>query len=156
MEVVWKTSGKYTIIMRWVVFISLFFTNLIAVAQVDSVGLKDAMQKLDKALLQKDEVVLKSVLHKDVSYGHSNGWIQSKEDILNDFKSGKLTYNKIENNSSAIVRIDKKFATVKTNTNAEGSVNGTAFKLTLHVMQFWIKTKKGWQLIARQSAKLST
>ena len=141
--------------MRWVVFISLFFTNLIAVAQVDSVGLKDAMQKLDKALLQKDEVVLKSVLHKDVSYGHSNGWIQSKEDILNDFKSGKLTYNNIQNNSSAIVKISEKYATVKTNTNAEGVVNGTEFKLTLHIMQFWVKTKKGWQLIARQSAKLS-
>ena len=141
--------------MKLFVFISLFFTNLVAVAQVDSVGLKDAMQKLDKALLQKDEVVLKSVLHNDLSYGHSNGWIQSKDDILNDFKSGKLTYNNIENNSSAIVKINKKYATVKTNTNAEGSVNGTAFKLTLHVMQFWIKTKKGWQLIARQSAKLS-
>lgn len=124
-----------------------------AFAQVDSVSVKEAMQHLDKALLQKDEVFLKSVLHKDVSYGHSNGWIQSKSDILNDFKSGKLTYNKIENNSSAIVRLNKKYATVKTNTNAEGVVNGTAFKLTLHVMQFWIKTKKGWQLIARQSAK---
>jgi hypothetical protein len=142
--------------MKWLVFISLLFTNLIAVSQVDSIGLKEAMQKLDKALLQKDEVVLRSVLHKDVSYGHSNGWIQSKDDILNDLKSGKLTYNSIENNSLAIVRINKKYATVKTNTNAEGSVNGTAFKLTLHVMQFWIKTKKGWQLIARQSAKLST
>jgi len=32
-------------------------------------------------------------------------------------------------------------------------VNGTAFKLTLYIMQFWVKTKKGWQLIARQSAK---
>ena len=156
MEIVWATSGKYTIIMKWLVFISLLFTNLIAVSQVDSIGLKEAMQKLDKALLQKDEVVLRSVLHKDVSYGHSNGWIQSKDDILNDLKSGKLTYNSIENNSLAIVRINKKYATVKTNTNAEGSVNGTAFKLTLHVMQFWIKTKKGWQLIARQSAKLST
>lgn len=124
-------------------------------AQIDSIGLKDAMQQLDKALLQKDETVLKSVLHKDVSYGHSNGWIQSKNDILNDFTSGKLTYNKIENNSSAIITISKKYATVKTNTNAEGVVNGTAFKLTLHIMQFWIKTKKGWQLIARQSAKLS-
>ena len=124
-------------------------------AQIDSIGLKNAMQQLDKALLQKDEIVLKSVLHKEVSYGHSNGWIQSKDDILNDFKSGKLTYNTIENNSSAIVKISEKYATVKTNTNAEGSVNGTAFKLTLHVMQFWIKTKKGWQLIARQSAKLS-
>jgi len=124
-------------------------------AQIDSIGLKNAMQQLDKALLQKDETVLKSVLHKDVSYGHSNGWIQSKNDILNDFTSGKLVYNKIENNSSAIITISKKYATVKTNTNAEGVVNGTAFKLTLHIMQFWIKTKKGWQLIARQSAKQS-
>jgi len=124
-------------------------------AQIDSVGLKNAIQQLDKALLQKDETVLKSVLHKDLSYGHSNGWIQSKSDILNDFTSGKLTYSKIENNSSTIIVINKEYATVKTNTNAEGVVNGTAFKLTLHIMQFWIKTKKGWQLIARQSAKLS-
>src|ERR1043165_6731701 len=108
MEAIWKTSSKHTI-MKWFVFILLFFTNLVAVAQIDSVGLKDAMQKLDKALLQKDEVILKSVLHKDVSYGHSNGWIQSKDDILHDFKSGKLTYIKIENNSSAIVRINKRF-----------------------------------------------
>ena len=112
-------------------------------------------EQVDKALLQKDENVLQTVLHKEASYGHSNGWIQSKSDILNDFKSGKLTYNKIENNSSAIVTISKKYATVKTNTNAEGVVNGTAFKLTLHIMQFWVKTKKGWQLIARQSAKQS-
>ena len=122
-------------------------------AQIDSAGLKNVMQQLDNALLQKDENVLRSVLHKDLSFGHSNGWIQSKSDIMNDFKNGKLVYNKFENNSSAIVSISKKYATVKTNSNAEGKVNGTAFKLTLHVMQFWIKTKKGWQLIARQSAK---
>jgi len=133
--------------------IVLFLVNH-SIAQVDSASLKEVMQQLDKALLQKDEIVLRSVLHKDVSYGHSNGWIQSRSDIMNDFKSGKLVYNRIENNSAAIVNIGKKYATVKTNTNAEGAVNGTAFKLTLHIMQFWIKTKKGWQLIARQSAKL--
>lgn len=133
----------------------MLFISLVTVGQVDSAGLKTAMQKLDVALLKKDENVLRSVLHKEVSYGHSNGWIQSRSDIFNDFTSGKLTYNKIENNSSAIVTISKKYATVKTNTNAEGVVNGTAFKLTLHIMQFWIKTKNGWQLIARQSAKQS-
>lgn len=137
-----------------VLFVLFLLIARSSFAQVDSIGLKNAMQQLDKALLQKNEIVLRSVLHKDLSYGHSNGWIQSKSDVLNDFKSGKLTYNKIENNSSAIVNINKKWATVKTNTNAEGSVNGTAFKLTLHVMQFWIKTKKGWQLIVRQSSKL--
>jgi len=139
--------------MRVLFIITLFFTNLVVVGQVDSIGLKNAMKKLDKALLEKDATTLKAVLHKDVSYGHSNGWIQSKTDILNDFTSGKLTYNKIENNSSAIIKISKKYATVKTNTNAEGSVNGTAFKLILHIMQFWIKTKNGWQLITRQSSK---
>ena len=138
-----------------VLFVLFLFAVQNSFAQVDSVGLKEVMEQLDKALLQKDENVLQTVLHKEASYGHSNGWIQSKSDILNDFKSGKLTYNKIENNSSAIVTISKKYATVKTNTNAEGVVNGTAFKLTLHIMQFWVKTKKGWQLIARQSAKQS-
>ena len=132
----------------------LFLFNS-SLAQIDSIGLKNAMQQLDKALLQKDETVLKSVLHQDLSYGHSNGWVQSKSDVLNDFISGKLTYSKIENNSSAIIVITKEYATVKTDTNAEGAVNGTAFNLKLHIMQFWIKTKKGWQLIARQSTKLS-
>jgi len=136
-------------------FLVLFIGNNIF-AQVDSVSLKEAMQKLDAALLQKKEADLKTVLHKELSFGHSNGWIQNKNDVLDDFKSGKLVYNKIDNNNAAIVSISKKFATVKTNTNAEGVVNGTAFKMTLHVMQFWIKTKNGWQLIARQSAKLGS
>lgn len=139
--------------MRRLLIISLFFISLVGAAQVDSNTLKDAMKTLDRALLERDEVMLTTVLHKEVSFGHSNGWIQSKSDILNDFKSGKLVYNKIGNNSLAIVSISKKYATAKTNTNAEGIVNGTAFNLTLHVMQFWIRTKKGWQLLARQSAK---
>jgi len=111
------------------------------------------MQKLDKALLDKDEAVLKQVLHKNVSYGHSNGWIQTKDDILNDFRSGKVVYNKIGNSSASIINISNKWATVKTSTNAEGVVNGAAFKLTLHIMQVWMNSKKGWQLYARQSAK---
>ena len=144
---------KQIIRMKFLYTIVLFFTALVAVAQVDSVGLKTAMQQLVKALLEKDAEVLKQVLHKDVNYGHSNGWIQTKNDLLNDFKSGKLVYNKIENNSTGIIIINKKWATVKTSTNAEGTVNGTAFKMTLHIMQVWMNTKKGWQLFARQSAK---
>jgi len=133
----------------------LLFVSLLTVAQVDSTGLKTSMQQLDKALLEKNEAVLKQLLHKDLNYGHSNGWIQTKNDVLNDFKSGKLVYNKIENNNAGIINISKKWATVKTSTNAEGTVNGTAFKMTLHVMQVWMNTKKGWQLFARQSAKQS-
>ena len=140
--------------MRLVLIIGLFFTSLVAVAKADSVSLKDAMQKLDKALIEKDYSTLQSVLNNDVSYGHSNAWVQNKQDIINDLKSTKLVYNKIENNDVKIVAINKDWATVRTNTNAEGSVNGTAFNLKLHVLEVWMKTKNAWQLLARQSTKL--
>lgn len=93
------------------------------------------------------------ILHKNTSYGHSNGWIQTKADVFNDFKSGKLIYYKIEPSNSKILTINKKWATVRMDMNAEGVVNGNNFNLSLHVMQVWMKTKKGWQLYAGQSAK---
>ncbi|HSU28644.1 MAG TPA: nuclear transport factor 2 family protein, partial [Chitinophagaceae bacterium] len=86
--------------------------------------------------------------------GHSNGWVENKQDIINDLKSGKLEYSKIVNTSIVIAAINTGSATVRTNTEAEGTVNGTAFQLKLHVLQVWIKTKLGWQLLARQSTKL--
>jgi len=140
--------------MKFFFTIAWFFTGLVAVAQVDSISLKDAMSNLDKALLNKDQRTLQRLLHKEVSYGHSNGWVQTKQDILNDLQTGKLVYSKIENSNVMIVALNKKWATVRTNTNAEGSISGTAFQLKLHVLQVWIKTKMGWQLMARQSTKI--
>jgi hypothetical protein len=133
----------------------LFFTTVISVAQVDSVSLKEAMSALDKALVNKDEKALVQLLDADVSYGHSNGWVQNKTDILNDLKSGKLVYDRIENTSTAIIAINNTWAIVRTNTNAQGrSAAVPAFDLKLHVLQVWLKTKNGWQLLARQSTKI--
>lgn len=140
--------------MKVLLTIGLFFVSLFVIAQVDSIGLQVALQKLDKALIQKDEPVLRSLLHNNMSYGHSNGWVQSKSDVFNDFKSGKLQYDKINSTAVSILDIGKNRATVKMNTEAEGNINGTAFNLKMHVMQVWLKTKKGWQLYSRQSAKL--
>jgi len=140
--------------MKYILTICLFFTSAIAFAQVDSVSLKEAMSNLDKALMNKDEKALVQLLHQDVSYGHSNGWVQNKTDIIHDLKSGKLIYDKIENNSVTIAAINNKWATVRINTNAEGKVNGNSFQFKLHVLQVWLKAKSGWQLLARQSTKL--
>ena len=140
--------------MKYILTICLFFTSAIAFAQVDSVSLKEAMSNLDKALMNKDQKALVQLLHQDVSYGHSNGWVQNKTDIINDLKSGKLIYDKIENNSVTIAAINNKWATVRINTNAEGKVNGNSFQFKLHVLQVWLKAKSGWQLLARQSTKL--
>ncbi|MFC0775315.1 nuclear transport factor 2 family protein [Terrimonas alba] len=140
--------------MRIWITVILLFTSLILVAQVDCVGLKEAMRTLDKALVEKDSVALSRLLHNKVSFGHSNGWVQSHDDVWNDFASGKLSYQKIENSLTTIAAINKKWATVRMNIATEGKLNDKVFAMNLHVLQVWMKTKKGWQLIARQSAKL--
>ena len=141
--------------LRFFLTIFLFFGTTVAVAQIDSVSLKEAVSNLDKALINKDEKTLTRLLNEEVSYGHSNGWVQNKAEIINDLKSGKLAYTKIENESVTIATINKQWATVRTNTDAEGKApNGNAFQLKLHVLEVWLKTKNGWELIARQGTKL--
>lgn len=141
--------------MKHLFTICLLFVAAISFAQVDSVSLKQAMSDLDKALVTKDEKALVQLLHPEVSYGHSNGWVQNKMDIINDLKSGKLIYDKIENTSVTIVAINSDWATVRINSNATGrSGTGPTFDLKLHVLQIWLKTKNGWQLLARQGTKL--
>jgi len=141
--------------MKHLFTIWLLLVTAISFAQVDSVSLKQAMADLDKALVTKDEKALVQLLHPQVSYGHSNGWVQNKTDVINDLRTGKLIYDKIENTSVNIVAINNNWATVRTSTNATGrSTNIPAFELKLHVLQVWLKTNMGWQLLARQSTKL--
>jgi uncharacterized protein DUF4440 len=141
--------------MKHLFTICLLFASAISFAQVDSISLKQAMSDLDKALMTKDEKALVQLLHPQVSYGHSNGWVQNKTDIINDLKSGKLIYDKIENTTVNIVAINSNWATVRTSTNATGrSTTIPTFELKLHVLQVWLKTEDGWQLLARQSTKL--
>jgi len=148
------TRNKKNSKMRLAVTVFFLVASVVTFGQADTVALKDAMSRLDNALVNKDEKALTLLLSNDVTYGHSNGWIQSKSDIINDLKSGKLDYSKIDNTSLSIAAINSNWATVRTNTNAEGKANGNLFQLKLHILEVWLKTKSGWQLIARQSTKL--
>jgi hypothetical protein len=122
--------------------------------QEDSIVVKETMSRLETALVKKDHAVIGELLEKDCSYGHSNGWVQKRNEVLEDSKSGKLVYEKIENSQVWIASIGRKKAVTRANTYVEGVVNGNVFKMKLHVMQVWIKNKRGWKLMARQSAKL--
>jgi len=140
--------------MRLIVLILLSFLTQTLSAQTDSLGLKKAMVALDKALLDKDSTALAGLLHDSAHYGHSNGWVQTKTDVWSDFVSGKLIYTKLETVNTWITAIDARSAVVRMEIEAGGDVNGKAFGMKLHVLQAWVKNKKGWQLLDRQSVKL--
>ena len=115
--------------------------------------LKNAASKLDKALIEKDTVTLKQLLHADATYGHSNGWVEKKPDVIKDLVSGKLIYKSIENKNAEWVQ-SKDMATMRCTSDVQYALDGKEGVLKLHVLQVWTKTNKGWQLLARQSTKL--
>ena len=115
--------------------------------------LKEAVVKLDKALVAKDTVVLKQLLHKDLTYGHSNGWIETKADVIKDLQVGKLAYDKIESRDLQWT-VTNNIATMRSTTEVGFRLDNKPGELKLHVLQVWLKTNKGWQLLSRQSTKL--
>ena len=115
--------------------------------------LKEAVVKLDKALVAKDTVVLKQLLHKDLTYGHSNGWIETKADVIKDLQVGKLAYDKIESRDLQWT-VTNNIATMRSTTEVGFRLDNKSGELKLHVLQVWLKTNKGWQLLSRQSTKL--
>jgi len=140
--------------MRCLLFIlTLFFVQIVVAQKKDTAAVLAAVQKLEKALIGKDSATLNVLLHKDVAFGHSSGWVQTKKNVVDDMMSGFLDYKKIEETSVSI-DVSKEKAIVKERVSVSGVRDGNAFELNLFIMQIWLQNKKGWQLFARQSTKL--
>jgi hypothetical protein len=138
------------------IFLVLLFSVLLQTtsAQDDSLALRDAIVKLDQALLKQDSAALDQLLDDKLSFGHSNGWVQTKQDVWNDFKEGRLNYLDLTTTEVKILQIGKELATITMKVQAKGKLKEKEFDLKLTVLQVWKKDKKGWQLFARQSAKI--
>jgi Domain of unknown function (DUF4440) len=143
-----KTGIRYFFILAILCFFQVF-----VFAQKDTAAVLNAVVKLEKALVNKDTAQLIPLLHKDVAYGHSSGWVQKKKDVVNDMLSGFLVYNKIENNSISI-EVNKEEAIVQERITVNVARDGKTIDLNLFVMEVWLLSKKRWQLYARQSTKL--
>ena len=140
--------------MRCLLFIlTLFFVQIVVAQKKDTATVLAAVQKLEKALIGKDSATLNVLLHKDVAFGHSSGWVQTKKNVVDDMMSGFLDYKKIDETSVSI-DVSKEKAIVKERVSVSGVRDGNAFELNLFIMQIWLQNKKGWQLFARQSTKL--
>ncbi len=79
--------------------------------------------------------------------------METKQDVINDLISGKLVYSAIDS-KDFVWTASKDWATVRTTSVVNYVLDGKVGALQLHVMQCWLKTNKGWQLVARQSTKL--
>lgn len=111
------------------------------------------VSKLDSLMENNDSKILE-LFSDDVSFGHSNGWIQNKDDFKKDFESGKVKYQSVKQTELKEFKLKNKFANIRRIIAVKGLYKNETFEMKLSVLEFWVKQKGIWKLWSRQSVAL--
>ena len=105
---------------------------------------------LRNALIDKDSVALTKLLANDASYGHSNGLVQTKAQLIRDIVSRVQDYKKIEP-ADMHIRVYDNVAIVNMFSFVNMNYQGKPLDLSMNVLLVWLKIGNEWKLEARQS-----
>lgn len=135
----------------WVVFVVMAaFPTAKAQTATEIVGALH-LQKFEW-LAQKDTAALANLLHPEVVYIHSNGWHESKTDVLNNLVSGKLAYHNVLV-EKATVRVFNQTAVVNGVGVFEVALNGTPLTIKLDYTEVY-SYEAGWKLVSRHACRI--
>lgn len=110
--------------------------------------------KLDSLMQNNDSKIL-TLFSDNVSFGHSNGWVQNYDDFKKDFESGKVKYQAVHQTELKEFKIKNKFANIRRIIVVKGLYKNEIFEMKLSVLEFWIRQKGIWKLWSRQSVKIN-
>lgn len=96
---------------------------------------------------------LSNLLDDRLSYIHSNGSVQSKQQFMDDFTVGKLVYNSIQI-SEMNVRLYKKSAVVTGKGQINTTRDGNSSVTNLMFTEVYVDEKSGWKLVSRHASRL--
>lgn len=136
--------------MRFFLIISLLFISWNAFGQKDKRNVLERMKKFHEAMI-KDKPSVDQYLDDSVTYGHSNGWVETKTDLINNL-GNKITYHSIKEDSINVV-VNNKIAHARFVAVIDATMDGKPNQFRLKVMEVWVKNKKKWKLFARQAIR---
>jgi HD-GYP domain-containing protein (c-di-GMP phosphodiesterase class II) len=153
MEINGQAGCKFKISLKSIITILclLFFVGAFAQA-TDEAKLVATVKEFHQALVAKNTVSLNQQTDKALSYGHSNGWVQSKKDLIKDFETGYISYQSIKEDSITVT-INENLANVRFIATIDATMKNTANTFHLKVLEVWVKKGSRWVLFARQAVK---
>lgn len=140
--------------MKFIATISclLFAANIFA-QQTEEDKLVNTVKEFHQAMVSKNTVSLNQQTDKALSFGHSNGWIETKKDFISDLETGMISYQKITEDS-IVVSMNDNVASVRFKTDIDATMKGNSISIKLRVLEVWVKKSKRWVLFARQAVKV--
>ena len=118
----------------------------------DEEKLTATVKEFHQALVNKNTVSINQQTDKALSYGHSNGWVETKADVIKDLETGYISYQSYKEDSISVL-INGNMANVRFNAAITATMKATTTTFHLKVLEVWVKKGKRWVLFARQAVK---
>lgn len=105
-------------------------------------------------LINKNYDSLNWVLDERAKYIHSNGWIQSKKEVIDDIKSGKLNYSVVNVTESSVTLYNNSAVVLGKGTFKGIMPDKSEFSINLLYTEVYVISKKQWKLVSRHACKI--
>tara|TARA_R110000764_G_scaffold42426_3_gene95572 strand:+ start:10029 stop:10538 length:510 start_codon:yes stop_codon:yes gene_type:complete len=112
-----------------------------------------AVDMLNNAIVNQDEELLKDIALPHLTYGHSTGVIEDRQEFMDQVLNGDFDYTSV-GTSDQTIQVSGDMAIVRHILSIEGSNAGQPTSLRLGVILGFQKQGGNWRLLARQGYKL--
>jgi hypothetical protein len=146
---------KTNTMIRKLIFTGVFLLTVMVGANAQTKDEKEvaaAVEKLRKAMIDGNKEELESIVTDKLSYGHSGGHVEGKQEFVEKIVSGKSDFVTIELTDQTI-SISDDIAVVRHKLTATTNDNGKPGDVHLLVLLVFQKEHKQWKLLARQAVK---
>lgn len=117
--------------------------------RIDMGKITESIEALRKAMLASDHAALGELTDEALSYGHTSGLVETKEEFV-DAIGSRDEFKTITISELSVTETDS-FAIVRHRFQAEVYVHGELANPDIRVLQVWSRESGEWKLIARQA-----
>jgi ketosteroid isomerase-like protein len=118
--------------------------------KIDAV--EKSVNRLTAAMISGDRAALNESVSDSLSYGHSGGHVEGKEEFVEKLASGKSDFVSI-NITDQSIRVYGKTAIVRHSLEAQTNDGGKPATVKLKILLVFANEKGDWKLLARQAVK---
>ena len=116
----------------------------------DAAAVAAAVDALTKAMLAGDRAELMAVTHERLSYGHSAGRIENRQQFIDPLVNKTSVFRSITVSDQTIDVVGDD-AIVRHVLRGESESGGRVNPVNIGILQVWKKQPDGWKLLARQA-----
>jgi hypothetical protein len=119
----------------------------------DEAAVAAAVETLRKGLLEPDKAKLEQVAAAQISYGHSDGRVETKEQFINAVMTRKQVVKSLEFPDLKVAVVGNA-AIARHIYLSESERDGKPTTTRIGALQVWQKQDGAWKLLARQGFRL--